>query len=243
MFRRAPAYQHGDRLILAGSPVRLRVSAKARRISLRIDSRAREVIATAPTPRRLVDAVNFATERAQWMAGRLAALPAGMDLSELTTLHIFGEPYVLERQGLRAKLDEPTRTLTLPADPARVPGALTRLLKRHGLAVMTARTQIYCDRLGKPVPRVSLTDARTRWGSCQPGGPRQSPAIRYSWRLALAPFAVADYVAAHECAHLVEANHSPRFWAVVTGLCGDPKPHRAWLKTHGPGLHAILATP
>ncbi|RIJ43839.1 M48 family peptidase, partial [Maribellus luteus] len=63
--------------------------------------------------------------------------------------------------------------------------------------------------------------------------------IRYSWRLILSPFEVMDYVAAHECAHLIEANHSPAFWAVVRGLIGDERPQRAWLKANGAALHAF----
>ena len=39
---------------------------------------------------------------------------------------------------------------------------------------------------------------------------------------------VADYVAAHECAHLLELNHGPRFWAHVRTLVGDERRHRAW---------------
>jgi predicted metal-dependent hydrolase len=46
-------------------------------------------------------------------------------------------------------------------------------------------------------------------------------------------------VAAHECAHLVEANHSPRFWAIVHRLVGDHRPHRAWLRANGADLHAF----
>ena len=65
--------------------------------------------------------------------------------------------------------------------------------------------------------------------------------IRYSWRLALAPLSVADYVAAHECAHLRELNHGPRFWALVHDLVGDPAPQRAWLREHGARLHAVGA--
>jgi hypothetical protein len=82
-------------------------------------------------------------------------------------------------------------------------------------------------------------DAKGRWGSCKvdrTGGPA---AIRYSWRLALAPFAVADYVAAHECAHLLEQNHGPRFWAHVHALVGDHRPHRAWLRAEGARLQAF----
>jgi predicted metal-dependent hydrolase len=55
----------------------------------------------------------------------------------------------------------------------------------------------------------------------------------------LAPPAVADYLVAHECAHLIEANHGPRFWALVHELFGDHAPHRGWLKREGASLHAI----
>ncbi|MEJ0067326.1 MAG: M48 family metallopeptidase [Caulobacteraceae bacterium] len=58
-----------------------------------------------------------------------------------------------------------------------------------------------------------MVDARTRWGSCTPAAPGHPAGIRLSWRLALAPPAVADYVAAHECAHLLHPHHGPAFWA------------------------------
>jgi hypothetical protein len=93
------------------------------------------------------------------------------------------------------------------------------------------------------MPKVAIGDAKGRWGSCRPARPPgraskgDAGSIRYSWRLVLAPFEVADYVAAHECAHLNEANHGPKFWAEVRRLMGDPRPHRAWLRTHGAELH------
>ena len=236
-------YADGERLEVAGSPVRLRVSTRARRVSLRIDGLNREVIATAPSIRRLTDAASFAAERADWMARELAKLPAKQGLDRLKWLRVFGEPLTVEHVGLRASIvpatgDQPGR-LILPADPARGPGALTRLMKRHALDALTARTAIYCDRLSRPLPAVSITDARTRWGSCRAATANTPAVIRYSWRLALAPFAVADYVAAHESAHLIEANHGPKFWALVKTLCGDPAPHRTWLRTNGPALHAF----
>lgn len=240
---RAAPYADGDILRIGETDVRLRVSPRARRVSLKIDSVRREAIATAPTPRRLAEAAGFATERASWIADQLARLPVSPPLAEMTVLRLFGEPHAIVRTGLRARLEPAAEgagpTLVLPADPDRAPGALARLLKRQAAEVLAARTAVYCARLDRPVPRVLVADPKSRWGSCRPPGGGQPAAIRYSWRLALAPFAVADYVAAHECAHLVEANHSPRFWAVVKSLCGDPAPHRAWLRTHGAGLHAF----
>jgi predicted metal-dependent hydrolase len=86
---------------------------------------------------------------------------------------------------------------------------------------------------------LSITDARTRWGSCSPAQKGRAASIRLSWRLALAPPAVADYVAAHECAHLLEANHGPKFWAHVRRLIGNERPYRAWLRREGSALHGF----
>ena len=115
----------------------------------------------------------------------------------------------------------------------------TTNLKRRALAVLGERTAHYAARLGAPAPKVAVADAKSRWGSCHPGRAGGEGSIRYSWRLALAPFEVADYVAAHECAHLLELNHGPRFWAHVRDLVGDPRRHRAWLRAHGARLHAF----
>ena len=107
------------------------------------------------------------------------------------------------------------------------------ILKRAALADFSERTTAVCVRLGHPVPRIAVADPRARWGSCRQARPGVPAQIRYSWRVALAPPAVADYLVAHECAHLVEANHGPRFWALVDALFGDHTPHRAWLRREG----------
>jgi hypothetical protein len=50
---------------------------------------------------------------------------------------------------------------------------------------------------------------------------------------------VLDYVAAHECAHLIRLDHSPEFWAVVERLYGPYAAARRWLRTEGAALHAV----
>ncbi len=117
--------------------------------------------------------------------------------------------------------------------------AVVLVIRRKALEVLTARTAHHAERLGASMPKVSVADAKSRWGSCKPGPRGSAGIIRYSWRLALAPFEVADYVAAHECAHLRELNHSPRFWAIVRDLVGDERRHRIWLRSEGAKLHAF----
>ncbi len=137
----------------------------------------------------------------------------------------------------RAWLDE--RLSVSPKPTTMLDAAAKAGLRREARSVFADRADIHCEQLGASIPRLSITDTRSRWGSCTPARSDQPGWIRLSWRLMLAPAQVADYVVAHECAHLLEANHGPRFWSLVTGLVGDVSPHRTWLRTHGATLHRM----
>lgn len=248
LFRSAPQFRHGQLLSIADNSVRLRVDGRARRVSIRIDEGAGVAVLTAPSERRLDEAVGFARARAAWIAERLARLPGRLALSPGLELSLFGEPCRLEAGAGRAQLiaagdGQPLRLSAPPGD--RYAAAILRLIKGEARRVLAERTAVHAAALGEACPTVSLGDPKSRWGSCTParrtgfGGRARVGSIRYSWRLALAPFEVADYVVAHECCHLIEANHGPAFWALVEGLVPDWKLRRKWLRASGAGLHAI----
>ncbi len=237
------AFADGDKLDLDGAVVRLKVNPRARRISIRLDRKTGEIVAVSPTARRLAEAVAFARSRDQWIAQHLADRPQAQALTAGMMIEVFGAPVALAATSGRARWLESD-----DAAPARIVAmgqgegftrAVIRQIRKRALVVLTDRTVDYAARLGAATPQVAVTDTHSRWGSCTPARAGTAPAIRYSWRLALAPFVVADYVAAHECAHLIEPNHGPRFWAQVQALVGDHRPHRAWLRANGARLHAF----
>jgi predicted metal-dependent hydrolase len=88
--------------------------------------------------------------------------------------------------------------------------------------------------LGVAFRGIEVRDQRTRWGSCSTRG-----TLSFNWRLALAPFAVLDYVVVHELCHLREPNHSPCFWRLVESRRPAWRDQRAWLREHGPELLAF----
>ncbi len=233
-----PRFVDGDQLDVAGAVVRLRVHPRARRVSLRLDRARREVIATAPNVRRLAEAASFAQSRSDWIVERLAELPAARPISPGTDIELFGHTVRLEQAASGIDPSEPN-VLVVRGEGDAFARAAIRKIKRRALQVLSDRTAVHCQRLDARLPSIAIMDAKGRWGSCRAGFPGKPAAIRYSWRLALAPFEVADYVAAHECAHLLEQNHGPRFWAHVSALVGDHRPHRAWLRAEAARLHAF----
>jgi predicted metal-dependent hydrolase len=236
-------YIDGQILDLGGLAVRLKVSGRARRVSLRVDRLRGEAIAVAPTARRLPEAADFAASRRAWLAARLADRPPSMPvLAPGDELTVLGVPWRLRPDGRRPRLENDSSGGSLRGcgDGAVDPQLVVRAIRREAAGHFESRAAAHCAALGVPRPPLALMDARTRWGSCTPARAGRAASIRLSWRLALAPLAVADYVVAHECAHLREANHGPRFWAHVRMLVGDEKHHRRWLREQGAALHAVL---
>jgi len=83
--------------------------------------------------------------------------------------------------------------------------------------------------------RISVKDTSSRWGSCS-----SSRALSFSWRLILAPRNVMEYVIVHELCHLIEMNHSHRFWNLVDKTYPEHHEARLWLKKNGRILHQII---
>lgn len=242
-FGPASTYRHGDRLRLEGLPegalLRLSVNPRARRISVRIDARAGEAVAVAPREKHLAQAVDFARSRTGWIAERLRARPQGQALSPGRAVSVLGRPHDLVATGgagaARIAEQDGRPVILSGGDGAAFSRRIENLLKRLARQALTERTEVHRRALGQAPVRLSIADTRSRWGSCSP----RARTIRYSWRVVMAPPAVLDYLAAHEVAHLVHADHSPAYWAVVERLIGDPRPHRRWLREHGAELHAV----
>lgn len=111
---------------------------------------------------------------------------------------------------------------------AEVPELVRAWLRERAAPLLKRRVLLHARRQGGRIPQFGLSDARTQWGICHPDG-----RIRLNWRLVQAPLSIVDYVAAHEVAHLVHPDHSPRFWRQVERLCPEADGARAWLKRHG----------
>jgi predicted metal-dependent hydrolase len=214
----------------------VRPSARARRVALRLDAAAGCVALVVPRRMPLRAAREFAWSRADWVARALASLPARVPFAHGAVLPLAGQDARIEATpgtgGSRVALDGGVLRVRLAAG-ARDPGPpVERFLRRHARAVLGPLLREKAAASGRAPPVLAVRDMRSRWGSCCARAGR----VSLSWRLVLAPPAAADYVVAHEAAHLTHPDHSAAFWALCEALSEDYAVGKAWMRDHGGGL-------
>jgi len=216
--------------------VELRRHARARRYTLRVQAATRTVVLTMPLRGALREARTFAERNGGWIAARLKRLPQAIPFADGLELPLRGEPHVIVHRASRGTVWTETgdagALLCVAGNPEHLARRMRDFLKREAKRELEAASRRHAALLGVSIRRVSVRDQTSRWGSCTAAG-----VLSYSWRLILSPPYVLDYLAAHEVAHLVEMNHSRRFWRVVERICPDWRRAKAWLDAHGNALH------
>lgn len=210
----------------------LRRSARARRLSLRVSRLDGRVTLTLPQRVSQAEGQRFLDDRESWIRRQLAQVTPARCVDLGDSVPVLGAQLVLT-QGLRRGVQQDGDRLLI-GPGGRVGVRVQAWLKEQARARLVAASDHYSAALGRRYTSITLRDTRSRWGSCSAQG-----RLMYSWRLVMAPEHVLDYVAAHECAHLVEMNHSAAFWGVVARLRPDWRQSRDWLREQGAALHSL----
>lgn len=213
---------------LAVSGVELRRSGRARRLILRLDPARRRVVAIVPDRVPLAEAESFVARHHGWISGRLAALPPVVPYAVGVTIPVLGAPLEIRDGGRRGVVRRDGGLLLVAGRTEHHGRRVVDWLKAEMRAAVRPEAERFARALGRPLGRLTLRETASRWGSCSDKGD-----ISLNWRLVHAPRPVLTYVVAHECAHLVERSHAPRFWRVVESLLPDHGPARDWLRRRG----------
>lgn len=216
--------------------LKLSVSPRARVMRLRVDRRTGEVVLTVPKRASQKKALEWAAGHRGWIEDQLAKITPAATLRPGATIPLYDRPHIIDWAPERSRVPKLEGERILVGGPAEnVEARLERWLRRHAHDLLTRETREFAEVARVTVSRVGVGDPLSRWGSCSTSG-----AIRYSWRLVLAPHWVRRATVAHEVAHRVHMNHGPAFHALVEQLLGsDPKPARLWLRRNGASLHRI----
>lgn len=222
------------RAVLAGNPpveITLRRSVRARRVSLRVSALDGRVTLSLPRGMDPDEALAFAEEKSDWIRKHLSSRQTPVVPAVGGTVLYRGVETRIEAGRVRQALWR-DGGIVVPDAPHLVAARIAAFLRLEARARLTEASERHACALGRGFGRITLRDTRSRWGSCNHRGD-----LMYSWRLAMAPPEVLDYVAAHEVAHLAELNHSPAYWRIVARLCPGYETPRRWLRENGAVLH------
>ena len=211
-------------------------SSRAKRIRISLDHRNGNFSITAPVFTPLSEIKKNITLAENWIAKHTANIVTKKQLKPNDTLCIYGTDYAIEHVNTigRAKgiIIENKIRIYCKQDSFNL--VAVTFIKRMAKQIFTKICEENAKQLEQTVNRISIRDTIRQWGSCS-----EDNNISLSWRLILAPKKVAIYVCVHEVCHLVEMNHSQRFWGLVASLCPDYKKQIQWLKVNGKTLHKL----
>ena len=217
-------------------PIAIRLHPRARRLRLRLDPDKRQLLLTCPPRSSRKAAIDWAVGQRPWVEAELAKLPSGNPYQPGATIPLEGVELLLVWDPALPRTVRLDDGVLASGGPREGFGRRIEIfLRRRARDLLSADTAEIAHVAGVTVRSVSIGDASSRWGSCSVSG-----AIRYNWRLVLAPPHVRRWVVAHEVAHRVHMNHGAAFKALEASLFdGDVAAARSTLRLLGPRLKRV----
>lgn len=203
---------------------------------LRVDHGSGMLKLTMPWRHSAKAALDWVAGQRRWIERQLASAPPSIALRNGTSVPVEGVERRIAhdpaaRRGVRIEAEQ----LLVGGAAESVPAAVERWLRALARERLSAEAAAIAAAAGVTIRSVSVGDPASRWGSCSCSG-----AIRFSWRLILAPPDVLRFVVAHEVAHRLHMDHSPAFKAAEERLFGEPvAAARSELRRLGPSLRAV----
>ena len=217
-------------------PIEVRRHPQARRMLLRIDEARARLRLTLPARASIGPALEWAAGQRAWVERRMAKVEPRTALVPGATIPFGDGQLRLRHDPAAARTPRITHGELVGGGPIDSFAArIGRFLRRLACERMSALTAEMAAHAEVTVTAVSVGDAATRWGSCTASG-----AIRYNWRLVMAPTDVQRYLAAHEVAHRRHMDHGQQFHALEARLFGGPVgAARLALRRVGLGLRRV----
>lgn len=201
-----------------------------RTLALYVRNGTVEVRAPLKMPKRDID--RFVASKEKWITDKLAKSNEKIAQREGFTLH-YGDTLTLRgkqcpiiaKTGNRAGFDGECFYIPPGLPPENIKDACVQIYRMVAKRHLTERVHHFASQMYVQPTVVKINGAKTRWGSCS-----AKRSLNFSWRLIMAEDDVIDYVVVHELAHIVEMNHSERFWVVVEDALPDYRERKARLK-------------
>ena len=189
-----------------------------------------EVRAPLRMPMKEID--RFVESRESWIISKLAFLKERNEQRESFSIN-YGDSILYrgrlcrleQKTGNRVSFSDETFFIPQGLSPVEIKAACVRLYKKLARQDINEKVQHYAKIMSITPAAVKINSAKSRWGSCS-----AKKSLNFSWLLIMADDDVIDYVVVHELAHIIELNHSKRFWAIVQSVLPDFNERKTRLK-------------
>jgi len=132
---------------------------------------------------------------------------------------------IAAREGVHAGFDGECFYMPPGFSDVQIKDTCIKIYRYIAKVHISERIELYAGKMGIRPASIKINSAKTRWGSCS-----SKQNINFSWRLIMADDDVIDYVVVHELAHIIQMNHSKKFWAIVENVLPDYRERNDKLK-------------
>jgi hypothetical protein len=217
-------------------------SSRRKKLTITVE-RDRSVVVKAPegTSQQKID--QLVESRKQWLYEKIhyspkypSLDPPGKELVNGESLLYLGRQYPIKLVDTVTKIQFSNNCFLVPQQQYNQSREIFKdWYIQRAKENIPPRVDCYAQRLGVEYNQVKVINSKYRWGSCTPKNN-----LTFNWRLIKAPMFVIDYVVVHELAHLLEPNHTPRFWNIIKAQITNMEKAKYWLKNNGAILEQKL---
>ena len=190
------------------------IKTRRKSISLSIE-KGGTIIVRAPSKMSDAQINKFVSLKQNWLMSKLSEIKLNQNKFSSIINHseylLYGINHNVAIADVK-RVEVNQRTILVPnkIEESRRQAALIQFFKKQAKSVLSKR-MAYIQSIIKLEPKkVKLTNSKGKWGSCN-----SHQTIALNWRMIMIPPSCIDYIIIHELCHLVEMNHSARFWKLV----------------------------
>ncbi|MEM7183645.1 MAG: SprT family zinc-dependent metalloprotease [Spirochaetota bacterium] len=211
-------------------------SSKRKKLGITVE-RDRSIVVHAPMTLPDAKVQELVDSKRQWIYQKLQhpqkyqdlPHPPGKELVNGESALFLGYQYQIEFVTSGTKKIQFDRKFIIPeAMVTQKKDVMRRWYIEKAEEIILAKAQYYAKNLGVQYRSVNIVDNRYRWGSCT-----VADNLNFNWRLIKAPMFVIEYIVVHELAHLIESNHTARFWNIVKAQLATTEKAKRWLVENG----------
>jgi Predicted metal-dependent hydrolase len=208
-----------------------------------------QIYVSAPFYMSLKDIEDVLEKKSEWIRDKLHIIKQSAnindDLASMTNVPFMGRDIVINIRENNIKrvyvsFDDNYLNVDIPKGfqvndrNILIKEYLKKFYKKYTEDYLKSKLSYYGKSIGVKFSDYKIKDQKSRWGSCSTKGN-----LNFNFRLSMAPAFVFDYIIVHELCHLLEMNHSQRFWELVKKYYPDYKEAKKWLKNNSQRLMFI----